>query len=83
MQTVAVEALLKEAKSPETRRSIRPKTQIEVLAEKEREKQAKKAAKKEEKAAKAQAKKEADEIAATGFNKQLSKKERKKLEQEF
>lgn len=77
------EVTAEEKPKDEPRRSIRPKTQIEILAEKERERQQKKADKKEARAAKAAAKREEEELKQTGGKKNLTKKERKKLEAEF
>ncbi|EEH55360.1 uncharacterized protein MICPUCDRAFT_68925 [Micromonas pusilla CCMP1545] len=62
------------------KREKRPPTQIEIMAAVEREKQEKKAARKAAKEAKVEARKAAEEFAANGGNKKLSKKERRKLE---
>jgi len=64
------------------KREKRPLTQIEIMAAAEREKQDKKQQRKDAKEAKLAARKEKEEMAKFG-DKKLSKKERRKLEQDL
>ena len=64
------------------KREKRPLTQIEIMAAVEREKQEKKAARRAAKEAKAEARKERLDFELNGPNKQMTKKERKRLESE-
>ena len=74
------EGLLNKGKAK--KREKRPLTQIEIMAQVEREKQEKKAARRAAKEAKAEARKEREDFLLNGPNKKLTKKERKKLEAE-
>lgn len=64
------------------KREKRPLTQIEIMAAVEREKTLKKAAKRAAKEAKVEARRERLDFELNGPNKQMTKKERKRLEVE-
>lgn len=74
------EGLLNKGKAK--KREKRPLTQIEIMAAVEREKQEKKAARRAAKEAKAEARKERLDFELNGPNKQMTKKERRRLEAE-